>query len=202
MIAVFVIFYGVMTFMSQIESAVFLTQLPPGTLPRLFLMGMLVAAPFSVISVLVLRNRRIETAPTDRNMRRVMPAREWAWKLAVIASASVVLYFTFLNRRHAASWIGLGAAALNMKRDAQARAGLLQAARVQGDPDIYRDYAQLALRVGRDDIAADAAQTYMAHVGLGERSGQYGAFLAALAHEPLTSCVGFCYDAGIQKERR
>jgi tetratricopeptide (TPR) repeat protein len=86
-----------------------------------------------------------------------------------------------LNRRHAASWIGLGAAALSTKRDAQARAALIQAARVQGDPGIYRDYAWLALRVGRDDVAADAAQTYMARVGLGERSGQYGAFLAALA---------------------
>jgi hypothetical protein len=35
--AVFFIFYGVTTFMPQIESAVFLTRLPPGTLPRLFL---------------------------------------------------------------------------------------------------------------------------------------------------------------------
>ena len=95
MVAVFVVFYGVMTFMSQIESAVFLTHLPPGMLPRLFLMGVLVAAPFSVVSVLVLRNRRTETARTDRNTRLVMPAREWTWKLAVIASTYVVLYFTF-----------------------------------------------------------------------------------------------------------
>src|ERR1700736_6063459 len=37
--AVFFVFYGVTTFMPQIESAVFLTRLPRGTLPRLFLMG-------------------------------------------------------------------------------------------------------------------------------------------------------------------
>ena len=36
---VFFVFYGVMTFMSQIESAVFITHLPSGVLPRLFLMG-------------------------------------------------------------------------------------------------------------------------------------------------------------------
>ena len=34
--AVFFVFYGVTTFMPQIESAVFLTRLPPGFLPRLF----------------------------------------------------------------------------------------------------------------------------------------------------------------------
>lgn len=36
MAAVFVVFYGVMTVMAQIEAAVFITRLPPGTLPRLF----------------------------------------------------------------------------------------------------------------------------------------------------------------------
>jgi hypothetical protein len=40
MLAIFFIFYGVATFMPQIESAVFLTtQLPAGVVPRLFLMG-------------------------------------------------------------------------------------------------------------------------------------------------------------------
>src|SRR5258706_1792836 len=56
--AVFFIFYGVTTFMPQIESAVFLTRLPPGTLPRLFLMGVLIAIPFSVLAVLFLLRRK------------------------------------------------------------------------------------------------------------------------------------------------
>ena len=55
---VFVVFYGVMTFMPQIESAVFLTRLPPGTVPRLLLMGLLIAAPFSVLSVVILGKRK------------------------------------------------------------------------------------------------------------------------------------------------
>ena len=93
--AVFFIFYGVTTFMPQIESAVFLTRLPPGTLPRLFLMGVLIAAPFSVLAVLILGKRRAEAVDTEPNTRLMMSASEWAWKLAVIAVVYVILYFTF-----------------------------------------------------------------------------------------------------------
>jgi len=92
---VFLVFYGVMTFMSQIESAVFITRLPAGMLPRLFLMGGLIAAPFSVLAVLILGKRKAETANIEPNARLVMPASEWAWKLAVIALAYLILYFTF-----------------------------------------------------------------------------------------------------------
>src|SRR5882672_1353527 len=94
-VAIFFVFYGVTTFMPQIESAVFLTRLPPGTLPRLFLMGALIAAPFSVLAVLILGKRKAETVDTERNSRLVMPGSEWAWKLVVIALAYVILYFTF-----------------------------------------------------------------------------------------------------------
>jgi hypothetical protein len=93
--AIFFVFYGVTTFMSQIESAVFLTRLPPGILPRLFVMGALIAAPFSVLAVLILGKRKAETIDNERNSRLVMSASEWAWKLAVIAIVYVVLYFTF-----------------------------------------------------------------------------------------------------------
>jgi hypothetical protein len=93
--AVFFIFYGVTTFMPQIESAVFLTRLPPGTLPRLFLMGVLIAVPFSVLAVLILGKRRAGVVYTRANSRLVMPAGEWAWKLVVIAVVYVILYFTF-----------------------------------------------------------------------------------------------------------
>jgi hypothetical protein len=95
MATVFFVFYGVMTFMSQIESAVFITRLPSGMLPRLFLMGALIAAPFSVLAVLILGKRKAAVANTEPNSRLVMPTREWAWKLAVIAIAYLILYFTF-----------------------------------------------------------------------------------------------------------
>jgi hypothetical protein len=92
---VFLVFYGVTTFMGQIESAVFITQLPAGTLPRLFLLGALVAAPFAALAVLILGKRKASTADTRPNVRLVMPASEWAWKLGVIALVYVILYFTF-----------------------------------------------------------------------------------------------------------
>ena len=92
---VFVVFYGVTTVMPQMESAVFLTRLPPGMVPRLFLMGALIAAPFAVLAVLILGKRKTETIDTELNSRLVMPVSEWAWKLVVIALAYVILYFTF-----------------------------------------------------------------------------------------------------------
>lgn len=92
--ALFWVFYGVTTFMSQIESAVFLTRLPPGTVPRLFLMGALIAAPFSLLAVPILGKWKGK-ATDGQNSRLVMPPGEWAWKLAVIAAAYVILYFTF-----------------------------------------------------------------------------------------------------------
>jgi hypothetical protein len=92
---VFVVFYGVMTFMPQIESAVFLNRLPPGTLSRLFLMGALVAAPFSALAVLILGKRKAVAVDAEPNPRLVMPPSEWAWKLAVIAIVYLTLYFTF-----------------------------------------------------------------------------------------------------------
>lgn len=93
--AVFVVFYGVTTFMSQIESAVFLTRLPSGMVPRLMLMGAVIAALFSPLAVLILGKRKSATADADSNSRLIMPASEWAWKLAVIALAYLILYFTF-----------------------------------------------------------------------------------------------------------
>jgi hypothetical protein len=92
---VFFVFYGVTTLMSQIESAVFLTRLPSGMLPRLFLMGALTAAPFSVLAVLILGKRKADTIKSYLNERLVMPTKEWAWKLAAVALVYLILYFTF-----------------------------------------------------------------------------------------------------------
>ncbi|MEP6848406.1 MAG: hypothetical protein ABI999_06090 [Acidobacteriota bacterium] len=94
-VAVFFIFYGVSCFMAQIESAVFITRLPPDILPRLFLMGVLFAAPFSILAVLILGKIRPFGGIVENNERLKMPISEWSWKLAVIAAAYVLLYFTF-----------------------------------------------------------------------------------------------------------
>ncbi len=95
MLAIFVVFYGVTTFMGQIESAVFLTQLPAGMLPRLFLMGFLIAAPFSALAVIILGKRNDELKEEQPAFLPSMPASTWLWKIAVISAAYVILYFTF-----------------------------------------------------------------------------------------------------------
>jgi len=95
MICVFVVFYGVMTFMAQIESVVF-DILPPGMLPRLFEVGLLVTAPFSVVAVIVLGKGKSDPSATlEPNARLRMPVLEWAWKLAAIAVAYMIIYSTF-----------------------------------------------------------------------------------------------------------
>ena len=92
---VFLVFYGVTTFMGQIESAVFITRLPAGALPRLFLLGAIVAALFAPLAVLLLGKGKRSTADARPNARLLTPAREWAWKLGAIALLYVILYFTF-----------------------------------------------------------------------------------------------------------
>ncbi len=94
--AVFLAFYGLNTFVAQIESVVYLPhQLPPGMIPKLFLMGAIVAGIFSPLAVLILGKMRQELTLQVSNSRPTMPPVEWAWKLATIAAAYLILYFTF-----------------------------------------------------------------------------------------------------------
>ncbi len=88
------VLYGVKTAMAQMESAIFITRLPEGMLPKLFLMGAIVVAIFSPLAVLVMgkMRRRDDGEP---NTRLSMPTGELVWKLAVIAVVYVVLYFGF-----------------------------------------------------------------------------------------------------------
>ncbi|MGH7651375.1 MAG: hypothetical protein ACREMS_05980 [Gemmatimonadaceae bacterium] len=92
---IFFVFYGVATFMPQIESAVFLTRLPPGMVPRLFLFGALTAAPFSILAVLILGKSKPQSADTESDSPLRLTAGEWTGKLIVIAAAYLILYFTF-----------------------------------------------------------------------------------------------------------
>ena len=91
---VFAVFYGVTTVMGQIESAIFVTTLPPGTLPRLFLMGAIIAGLFSPLAVLMLGKRRNES-PVSENGRLRMSIGSWIPRLLIIAIVYVVLYFSF-----------------------------------------------------------------------------------------------------------
>ena len=96
-LCVFFVFYGTTTLMPQIETAYFVTSLPQGMLPRLFLAGLIMAAVFAPLAVLILGKAR--TRATDASMRLttrlVMPVNAWIVKLSLIAIAYVVIYFTF-----------------------------------------------------------------------------------------------------------
>ena len=92
--AIFLIFFGISTFMSQIETAYFVT-LPPGMLPRLFLAGGITAAIFSPLAVLVLGKRKHDGPDKEVRARLNMPLGEWVWKQSVIVVAYLVIYFTF-----------------------------------------------------------------------------------------------------------
>jgi hypothetical protein len=94
-LAIFFVFYGVMTVMPQIETAFFLTRLPPGMLPRLFLSGAIIAALFSSLAVLILGKRRSNPTGSNRHPRLDMPVGEWVGKLSLIVIAYLVIYFTF-----------------------------------------------------------------------------------------------------------
>ena len=96
MAVVFVIFYGIMTVLSQIETLYFMPDIiPAGEIPKLFLMGAIIVLIFSPLAVLILGRMKRDTTVKGPNLRLVMPWAEWIWKLAVIAVAYLILYFTF-----------------------------------------------------------------------------------------------------------
>ena len=87
-LTVFLLFYGVSTFMPQIETAYFISRLPPGMLPRLFLAGLIMAAIFSPLAVLILgkvRSAANEPSPLNLTVARV----------ALIVVVYIAIYFTF-----------------------------------------------------------------------------------------------------------
>jgi hypothetical protein len=96
MLATGVVYYGCVTFMSQIETAYFLTSLTvsPSLLPRLFLIGIPPAFLFVPLAVWILGKTKNSPVESESNERLVMPASQWAWKLALVALVYLALYFS------------------------------------------------------------------------------------------------------------
>ncbi len=98
-ITMFLVFYGVMTFLSQIETVVFLQYfqdiVPAEETPKLFLNGAISAALFSPLAVLIHGRMRGAEESGRPNLRLVMPCTEWVWKLILIAVIYVVVYISF-----------------------------------------------------------------------------------------------------------
>jgi len=90
---VYLAFFGLGTFMPQIESALFLPRhLPPGFVGRLFAMGAMVAGVFAPAAVWIWgRLGRPDGSEGGAPMVR-MRAREWAWRTVGLAAVYVALY--------------------------------------------------------------------------------------------------------------
>lgn len=87
-------YYGAVTFVMQIETWYFLSSITvgPQLLPRLFLMGLPPAFLFIPLAVWILGKGRA-AADASPDPALVMPAQQWAWKLAAIAVVYLVLYW-------------------------------------------------------------------------------------------------------------
>jgi hypothetical protein len=72
-LAIFFVFYGVVTVMPQIETAFFVKSLPPGMLPRLFLSGAIISALFSLLAVFILGKRKSKPKESNNHSRLDMP---------------------------------------------------------------------------------------------------------------------------------
>lgn len=96
-LAVFLLYFGTVTFMSQMESLVYLGgKMPNGMLPGLFAMGLFNAAVFSPVAVLVLGKWKAGTAASATSgHREPTTAGEWAWKTAVGGLVFLSLYYLF-----------------------------------------------------------------------------------------------------------
>lgn len=92
--AVFLAYFGLGTFMLQIESVVFLPrQLPPGFVDRLFVMGALVALFAAPAAVWIHGRFRAPAASGPRPARIPTAPGAWARRLAWLAAVYVALYF-------------------------------------------------------------------------------------------------------------
>lgn len=95
MLAVSLVYYGCVTFITQTETAYFLTRLTvgPETMPALFLMGLPTAFLFVPLAVVIMGRARSRApiAPATNSMD--MPIGQWVWKLAVIIAAYWLLYY-------------------------------------------------------------------------------------------------------------
>lgn len=101
-----VLIYGVMTFLSQMETVVFLKYLvdivDPEMIPKLFIQGAIVAVLFSPIAVWVhgkmKRSKDLDPqgVPQEPANTLTMPLSQWAWKLALLAIIYILIYISLL----------------------------------------------------------------------------------------------------------
>jgi hypothetical protein len=86
-------FYGLMTFIIQIESIVYLrAKMPPGLIKDLFVMGAIVAFLFIPLAVLIMGKIR---GPEQPHPERALTLKSQAVRFGILAIVYVVLYYLF-----------------------------------------------------------------------------------------------------------
>jgi hypothetical protein len=86
-------FYGLMTFISQIESIAYLrAKMPPGLIKSLFVMGAVVAVLFVPLAVLIMCKIR---GPEQPHAERVLTLKGHAARFGILAIVFLVLYYLF-----------------------------------------------------------------------------------------------------------
>jgi hypothetical protein len=94
-LSLILVFYGVNTLLPQIETAYFVTRLPVGMLPRLFLAGAIMAAVFVPLAVLILGKAKSQANGTSGHSPLSTPVGTLIARLSIIVIAYVLIYFTF-----------------------------------------------------------------------------------------------------------
>ena len=93
------LYYGVVTFLTQIETLVFLDYftgiVPSEMVPRFFLEGAITAILFAPLAVIVMGKWKVhaEEHATVRSMSMTPP--QWTWRLLAASAAYVVVYVLF-----------------------------------------------------------------------------------------------------------
>lgn len=87
-------YYGSFTFITQIETWYFLSELTvsPELLPRLFIMGLSVPFIFIPLAVLICKKWKIKDG-TVHNCSKIMPLKQLLVKLGVIAVIYLIIYW-------------------------------------------------------------------------------------------------------------
>jgi hypothetical protein len=86
-------FYGLMTFISQIETFAYLrAKMPPGLIKNLFVMGAVAAFLFVPLAVLIMRKIR---GPEQPHAERALTLKSQAVRFGILAIVYVVLYYLF-----------------------------------------------------------------------------------------------------------
>lgn len=93
-LALGLVYYGAVTFIMQIETWYFLSNITVAAnlLPRLFLMGLPVAFMYIPLAVWILGKWR-KVKPFLAATGKIMPFNQWVWKLSLIALLYLVLYW-------------------------------------------------------------------------------------------------------------